>query len=82
VGLAEVIEGRTGQAAMSEPQELSEEQLATDPRIGMRRLTFEFLLQQEYFGTPTMMVAECIPASEAKGYFEFSEAVVCWRLLS
>ena len=38
--------------------DLSEEQLAADPRIGMRRLTFEFLLHQEYFGTAVMMVAE------------------------
>jgi len=43
-------------------QDLSEEQLATDPRIGMRRLAFEFLLQQEYFATAAMMVAEFIGA--------------------
>jgi hypothetical protein len=40
--------------------ELTEEQLATDPRVGMRKLAFEFLLQQEYFGTASMMVAEFI----------------------
>jgi hypothetical protein len=40
--------------------DLTEEQLAADPRIGMRRLAFEFLLQQEYFGTAAMMVAEFI----------------------
>ena len=45
---------------LSELTDLSEEQLAADPRIGMRRLTFEFLLQQEYFGTAAMMVAEYI----------------------
>ena len=49
---------------MNEPldklTDLSEEQLAADPRIGMRRLAFEFLLQQEYFGTAAMMVAEFI----------------------
>ncbi|MEZ6035208.1 MAG: hypothetical protein R3C17_19110 [Planctomycetaceae bacterium] len=51
-------------ALMTEPlvnlTDLSEEQLAADPRIGMRRLAFEFLLQQEYFGTAAMMVAEYI----------------------
>ena len=49
---------------MTEPPvnltELSDEQLASDPRIGMRRLAFEFLLQHEYFGTAAMMVAEFI----------------------
>ena len=45
---------------LNELTDLSEEQLAADPRIGMRRLAFEFLLQQEYFGTAAMMVAEFI----------------------
>jgi hypothetical protein len=40
--------------------ELTEDQLATDPRVGMRKLAFEFLLQQEYFGTAATMVAEFI----------------------
>lgn len=47
---------------MTEPlyelTDLTEEQLAADPRIGMRLLAFEFFLQQEYFGTAAMMVAE------------------------
>lgn len=41
-------------------QDLTETQLASDPRIAMRRMTFEFLLQQEYFATAAMMVAEYI----------------------
>lgn len=46
---------------LSEPfSNLTEEQLAADPRIGMGRLAFEFFLQQEYFGTAAMMVAEFI----------------------
>ena len=36
---------------LNELSDLTEEQLAADPRIGMRKLAFEFLLQQEYFGT-------------------------------
>jgi|GEM_PF-2171519 len=40
------------------PQDLTEEQLVIDPRIGMRRLAFEFLLHQEYIATAAMMVAE------------------------
>ena len=43
---------------LNELADLSEEQLAADPRIGMRRLTFEYLLHHEYFGTAAMMVAE------------------------
>ena len=47
---------------MSDPSErlahLSDEQLAADPRLGMRRLDFEFLLQQESFGTAAMIVTE------------------------
>ena len=47
---------------MTEPlvsmTDLSDEQLAADPRVGMRRLAFEFLLQHVYFGTAAMMVAE------------------------
>ena len=46
---------------MTDPlTDLTEEQLVADPRIGMRRLAFEFLLQQEYFGTAATMVAEFI----------------------
>jgi hypothetical protein len=40
--------------------ELSEEQLASDPRIAMRKLAFEFLLQQGYFATAATMVVEFI----------------------
>ena len=47
---------------MSEPMvelaDLSEEQLAVDPRVGMLRIAFEFLLQQQYFGAAATMVAE------------------------
>ncbi len=78
--------------AMSDPPDeladLSEEQLAADPRIGMRRLTFEFLLQQEYFGTAAMMVAEYIAtihqleAAESSGNLSaqsVKSAAILWR---
>ena len=77
---------------MTEPltplADLTEEQLATDPRIEMRRLAFEFLLQQEYFGTAAMMVAEfiatiqVIEAAENSGYLtvpRVKDAAVLWR---
>ena len=41
-------------------KDLTEDQLASDPRVGMRKLAFEFFLRQEYFGTAAMMVAEFI----------------------
>jgi len=31
--------------------------IATDPRVGLLRLTFDFLIQQQYFGSVAMMVA-------------------------
>ena len=77
---------------MNEPldklTDLSEEQLAADPRIGMRRLAFEFLLQQEYFGTAAMMVAEFIgtiqrlEAAENSGNLSLPsvrQAAILWR---
>ena len=77
---------------MNEPldklTDLSEEQLAADPRIGMRRLAFEFLLQQEYFGTAAMMVAEYIgtiqrlEAAENSGNLSLPSvktAAILWR---
>jgi len=77
---------------MNEPldklTDLSEEQLAADPRIGMRRLAFEFLLQQEYFGTAAMMVAEYIgtiqrlEAAENSGHLPVPSAktaAILWR---
>ena len=77
---------------MNEPldklTDLSEEQLAADPRIGMRRLAFEFLLQQEYFGTAAMMVAEYIgtirrlEAAENSGHLpvpSVRQAAILWR---
>ena len=77
---------------MTEPPfnltDLSEEQLAADPRIGMRRLAFEFLLQQEYFGTAAMMVAEYIAtiqrieAVESSGQLSTpsaKQAAILWR---
>lgn len=68
--------------------ELTEEQLAVDPRIGMRGLAFEFLIQQEYFGAAAMMVAEHIDsiqrleAAERSGNLSVSSvkaAAVLWR---
>lgn len=53
--------------AMTEPEltDLTEEQLAADPRIGMRKIVFEFLLHQQYFGAAAMMVAEFISHNSA-----------------
>ena len=45
---------------MDQITDLTEEQLAADPRNEMWRLAFEFLLQQEYFGIAATMVAEFI----------------------
>ena len=73
---------------INELADLSEEQLAADPRIGMRRLAFEFLLQQEYFGTAAMMVAEYIgtirrlEAAENSGNLSLPsvrQAAILWR---
>ncbi len=67
---------------------LSDEQLAADPRILMRRLAFEFLLQQEYFGTAAMMVADFIAtiqrleAAESSGQLStpsVKQAAILWR---
>ena len=69
-------------------QELTEEQLAADPRIAMRRMTFEFLLQQEYFTTAAMMVAEYIgtvqriESAESSGTLSppsVKQAAILWR---
>ena len=69
-------------------QDLTEEQLATDPRVGIRRLAFEFLLQQEYFATAAMMVAEFIgtiqrlEAAESSGNLSVPSvkaAAILWR---
>ena len=68
--------------------ELSEEQLASDPRIAMRKLAFEFLLQQEYFATAATMVAEFIgtiqrlEAAESSGNLSVPSvkaAAILWR---
>ena len=73
---------------LNELIDLSDEQLAADPRIGMRRLAFEFLLQQEYFGTAAMMVAEYIgtiprlEAAENSGHLpvpSVKTAAILWR---
>ena len=73
---------------INELADLSEEQLAADPRIGLRRLAFEFLLQQEYFGTAAMMVAEYIgtiqrlEAAENSGNLSLPSvktAAILWR---
>jgi len=77
---------------MNEPldklTDMSEEQLAADARVGMRRLAFEFLLQQEYFGTAAMMVAEFIAtiqrieAAENSGNLpvpSVKAAAILWR---
>ena len=60
---------------LNELTDLSDEQLAADPHIGMRRLAFEFLLQQEYFGTAAMMVAEFIAPQVAKQIIAASNPV-------
>lgn len=74
--------------SLNELSDLSDEQLAADPRIGMRRLAFEFLLQQEYFGTAAMMVAEYIgtiqriEAAENSGNLSLPStkaAAILWR---
>ena len=68
--------------------DLTEEPLTADPRIGMRRLAFEFLLQQEYFGTAAMMVAEFIAhiqrleTAESSGNLSpqsVKSAAILWR---
>ena len=68
--------------------DLSEEQLAAEPRIGIRRLVFEFLLQQKYFGTAAMMIAEFIAtiqrieAAENSGNLSVPSvkaAAILWR---
>ena len=68
-------------------QELTEEQLAADPRIAMRRMTFEFFLQQEYFATAATMVAEYIgtiqrlEAAESSGNLSVpsvKQAAILW----
>lgn len=68
--------------------ELTEEQLAADPRIAMRRMTLEFLIQQEYFTTAAMMVAEYIgtvqriEAAESSGNLSppsVKQAAILWR---
>ena len=68
--------------------ELSEEQLASDPRIAMRKLAFEFLLQQEYFATAATMVAEFLgtiqrlEAAESSGNLSVPSvkaAAILWR---
>ncbi len=73
---------------LNELTDLSEEQLAADPRIGMRRLAFEFLLQQESFGTAAMMVFEFIAtiqrieATENSGNLSLPSvkaAAILWR---
>lgn len=74
--------------SLNELTDLSDEQLAADPRIGLRRLTFEFLLQQEYFATAAMMVAEFIghiqrlEEAESSGHLFVSSvksAAILWR---
>jgi hypothetical protein len=84
VGVAEVEMS----APLNELTDLSEEQLAADPRIGMRRLAFEFLLQQESFGTAAMMVFEFIAtiqrieATENSGNLSLPSvkaAAILWR---
>lgn len=73
---------------LNELADLTEDQLASDPRIEMRRLAFEFLLQQEYFGTAAMMVAEFIAtihrieAAENSGHLPVTSvraAAILWR---
>ena len=36
---------------------LQPHEFATDPRVGLFRLTFDFLIQQQYFGSEAMGVA-------------------------
>ena len=72
----------------SELTDLTEEQLAADPRIEMRKLAFEFLLHQQYFGAAAMMVAEFIAsiqrieAAENSGHLPVPSAktaAILWR---
>lgn len=69
-------------------QELTDEQLAADPRIALRRMTFEFLLQQQYFATAATMIAEFIQtiqrleAAESSGNLSVpsvKQAAILWR---
>ena len=91
-GIGGVIEGRTGQTAMSGPLDeltnLTEAQLAVDPRIALLRMTFEFLVQQQYFGAAATMVAEYIDAirrlevAESSGNLSVPSvkaAAILWR---
>lgn len=73
---------------LNEITDLSDEQLAADPRIGMRRLAFEFLLHQEYFGTAAMMVADFIAtiqrleaaeSSSLLSTLSVKQAAILWR---
>jgi hypothetical protein len=75
-------------ALFSTLHEMTEEQLASDPRVAMRKLAFEFLLQQEYFATAATMVAEFIgtiqriEAAESSGNLSVPSvkaAAVLWR---
>jgi hypothetical protein len=69
-------------------QDLSDEQLACDGRVGMQRLLLEFLLQQEYFTTAAMMIAEYIASIQRLEEIERSgllstpsikQAAILWR---
>jgi hypothetical protein len=74
---------------MSEPlSDLSDDELATDPRVGMLKIVFEFLLQQGYFAAAAMMVAEHIShiqridAAESSGNLSVPSvktAAIIWR---
>ena len=70
------------------PRHLSDEQLACDGRVGMQRLLLEFLLQQEYFTTAAMMIAEYIASIQRLEEIERSgllstpsikQAAILWR---
>lgn len=87
MGMAHILV-KTPMDKLSDLTELSDEQLAVDLRIGMRRLAFAFLLQQEYFGTAAMMVAEFIAtiqrleAAESSGLLSVpsvKQAAILWR---
>lgn len=63
-------------------------QLQNDPRIGMLKIAFEFLLQQQYFGAAATMVAEHlhqihgIEAAESSGNLSVESvktASVIWQ---
>ena len=73
---------------LNELTDLTEEQLAADPRIGMRKIVFEFLVHQQYFGAAAMMVAEFIAsiqrieATENSGHLPVPSsktAAILWR---